>query len=392
MNHSVKYVLSEIKRCLTFRFLYRTCYFIFSRRRIKKNKIIFCEVRFSYLTDNFIRLYDSLKKNTCYEVKIHYLNEVDQGKWRYLRNNLKLIRDMATAGCVFVNDACKAIGCIKMRPETKVIQTWHACGAFKKFGMSIGEKKFGETTEILKRYPNYGNLNCVTVSSKEVIWAYEEAMSLQDKPGIVQPMGVSRTDAFYDPEVINNARKKLKHIFPESIGKKVILYAPTFRGKVSTAYSPSDMDIDLLQQEFQGEYVLLVKHHPFVKNREAISDTQKSFAKDVTEVMSIEELICVSDLCISDYSSLIFEYSLFERPMIFFAPDLEDYFDWRGFYYSYEDMTPGPVVRTTEEIVASIKAIADNFNVETIRQFREKFMGACDGHATERILAFALEG
>ena len=103
-------------------------------------------------------------------------------------------------------------------------------------------------------------------------------------------------------------------------------------------------------------------------------------------VSMIEELLCVSDICISDYSSIVFEYSLFGRPMLFYAYDLEDYFDWRGFYYPYYDLAPGPVVRTNEEIIHYIQNIEHNFDRECVRKFREKFMAACDGHATERIL------
>ena len=73
-----------------------------------------------------------------------------------------------------------------------------------------------------------------------------------------------------------------------------------------------------------------------------------------------------------------------DRPMIFFAYDLEEYGDWRGFYYDYEELTPGPVVRTTEEIVGWIQK--GKFDMEPLRVFRERFMSACDGHATERLM------
>lgn len=107
---------------------------------------------------------------------------------------------------------------------------------------------------------------------------------------------------------------------------------------------------------------------------------------DVTTDLDIDKLLCVSDICISDYSSLIFEYSLFERPMIFYAYDLEDYFDWRGFYYNYDDLTPGPVVTETEEIIDYIQNLDTRFDKEQVHVFREKFMSACDGCATDRIM------
>lgn len=111
----------------------------------------------------------------------------------------------------------------------------------------------------------------------------------------------------------------------------------------------------------------------------------------MTKELSIEQLLCVSDICISDYSSLVFEYSLFERPMLFYAYDLEDYFDWRGFYYNYEELAPGPVVYTNEEIIDWIMHLEERFDRNRVRSFRKRFMNACDGHATERILSLVLQ-
>ena len=82
---------------------------------------------------------------------------------------------------------------------------------------------------------------------------------------------------------------------------------------------------------------------------------------------------------------LIFEYALFKRPMIFFAYDLDDYNDWRGFYYDYGDMTPGPVVRTSAELADYLGNLDARFDAAEVAAFRKKFMSACDGHATERI-------
>ena len=104
--------------------------------------------------------------------------------------------------------------------------------------------------------------------------------------------------------------------------------------------------------------------------------------------MEISRLLCVSDICISDYSSLIFEYALFERPMIFYAPDLQEYFDERGFYYDYDTLTPGPVFSDQEQLIAYIREIDERFDRQQIADFRERFMSACDGHATKRILDY----
>ena len=73
--------------------------------------------------------------------------------------------------------------------------------------------------------------------------------------------------------------------------------------------------------------------------------------------------------------------------MIFFAYDLDDYFDWRGFYYNYDELTPGPVVKETEEIIDYIRHLDTRFDQAHVHASKEKFMSSCDGHATDRIMA-----
>ena len=178
--------------------------------------------------------------------------------------------------------------------------------------------------------------------------------------------------------------------FPAARGKKVILYAPTFRGRVVSARAPEGFDLRTFYRDLGDGYVVVTKHHPFIHNLPEIpEDLEGIFAYDATNSMSIEDLLCVSDFCISDYSSLIFEYSLFERPMLFYAYDLEEYFDWRGFYYPYEELTPGPICRTNEEMTDYILHARERFDRQRVIDFRNKFMSACDGHATERILEAA---
>ncbi|MDR1018077.1 MAG: CDP-glycerol glycerophosphotransferase family protein, partial [Lachnospiraceae bacterium] len=134
------------------------------------------------------------------------------------------------------------------------------------------------------------------------------------------------------------------------------------------------------------EYILLCKFHPLAREIDSFIDT--SFAKDVTKTFDIDELISIADICISDYSSLIFEFSLMNKPMIFFQYDLEDYIDNRGFYYNYLDFVPGPIVKDTEELLEQISVIDENFDYERLKRFRDKFMISCDGNSTVRLIDY----
>ena len=358
-------------------------------KKIKRKKAVFVEVRFDEITDSFRLVYDRMKADG-FDVHEQFIENIKPGKWGYIKRCLRMLEDISDAHYVFLNDACNVTSCIPLRKGTKIYQLWHACGAFKKFGMSTAELIFGDNRKTLEKYPNYGNLSYVTVSSPEVIWAYEEAMNLKDTKTQVVATGVSRTDVFYDQHFIEQSKAAVYSVCPAAENKKIILYAPTFRGRVAKAESPDCLDIPAMKRALGDEYVLLIKHHPFVKQPPVVPEDCADFAMDVTKSLEIDQLLCVSDVCISDYSSLIFEYSLFERPMIFFAYDLDDYFDWRGFYYNYDELTPGPVVKETEEIIDYIRHLDARFDQAQVQAFKEKFMSSCDGHATDRIMALVL--
>ena len=381
--------LRRIRKHYRYKVYFPKVYSSYCTKPVQENKVLFLEMRFTKLSNSFELIYKALEESGEYDLKCSYVQfNFIRGREFTQRVN-EMLKELATAKYVFVDDASLILSSIPLRKETVAINLWHACGAFKKFGRSTAELKFGSSAATLDKYPNYGNLTHVTVSSPEVIWAYEEAMHLPK--GIVKATGVSRTDQFYDKEFVESRKQKLYEIMPEAKDKKVILYAPTFRGHVATASSPDRIDFERFCRELGNEYVIVCKHHPFVKNPPIIPEELQHFARDLTKYLSIEDLLCCADICISDYSSLVFEYSLFEKPMIFYAYDYDNYCDWRGFYYDYSEFTPGPVVQTEDELLNSIKNIDTQFDKQKVIDFKEKFMGSCDGHATERIIALMKE-
>lgn len=381
--------LRRIRKHYRYKVYFPKVYSSYCTEPVQENKVLFLEMRFTKLSNSFELIYKALEESGEYDLKCSYVQfNFIRGREFTQRVN-EMLKELATAKYVFVDDASLILSSIPLRKETVAINLWHACGAFKKFGRSTAELKFGSSAATLDKYPNYGNLTHVTVSSPEVIWAYEEAMHLPK--GIVKATGVSRTDQFYDKEFVESRKQKLYEIMPEAKDKKVILYAPTFRGHVATASSPDRIDFERFCRELGNEYVIVCKHHPFVKNPPIIPEELQHFVRDLTKYLSIEDLLCCADICISDYSSLVFEYSLFEKPMIFYAYDYDNYCDWRGFYYDYSEFTPGPVVQTEDELLNSIKNIDTQFDKQKVIDFKEKFMGSCDGHATERIIALMKE-
>ncbi|MGN0155099.1 MAG: CDP-glycerol glycerophosphotransferase family protein [Lachnospiraceae bacterium] len=377
-------MIRRIVKWLVFKCIYPFCYWMGSRKKVDSKKVIFVENHQDYLTDNFALLYEELQQNG-FELHTHYL-QVASSEWKdIIIRSLALIQDMSDAVCIFLDESNSLFGAFSLRKETKMVQVWHACGAFKKWGYSVADKSFGEDMDTLKKYSGHRNYTLVPISGEEVCWAYEEAFGLKQDGGVVRPLGVSRTDVFFDEEKKQLARKQLDYLDFSFDGRKILVYLPTFRGDISHAKAPDKLDMEKLY-ELREEYVLLIKNHPFVKERMDIPEQYRDFCMEITDEMTVEELMFVSDICITDYSSVVFEFSLLQKPILFFAHDLESYYDERGFYYPYEELVPGPILKSTEELLDCIYHI-NNFDYGRLENFRKRFMSGCDGHSTDRIIA-----
>lgn len=387
MGESVSKPMKKIYHAVLWGYYFPHIYKKAASKPVQKGKIVFVEQQAKELSNNLQLIYDMLEKSERYQLSTHCLLEGTCSKKEYLDHAKTCLEDVATAEAVFLCDGSRLISCATIRPETKVAQVWHACGAFKKFGFSTADHLFGGNEEEYLKYPYYKNCDIVTVSSEEVVRSYEVAMGFEAGSGIVEPLGISRSDVFFKPDFCEQAVTRVKEIIPQANDRKVILYAPTFRGNVSEATTPDKLELQLMKEKLGNEYIVLIKHHQFVKVRPTIEKSVADFAFDVSDTCAIEDLLCISDICISDYSSLVFEYSLMERPMFFFAYDLADYNDWRGFFYDYDDLTPGPVVKTTKKLIEKIENI-DTYDMTEIKAFKNKFMNACDGNATKRLLEY----
>lgn len=179
---------------------------------------------------------------------------------------------------------------------------------------------------------------------------------------------------------ITDIKKKLG-ISPE---KKVIMYAPTWR--VRNQFNMK-IDIQELKKQIQDDYVLMLRIHPFaVKGLK--EDLLDEFVINVSNYPSVEELYLASDIVITDYSSVMFDYAILNRPMLFFTYDLEDYRDTlRGFNFDFVAEAPGPLLKTSDEVIQSIVNIdkVAQEHDEALQKFRKKFCEYEKGTASEQI-------
>jgi len=375
-------LLLFLMRKIILPFVYR----VFAVMPIKNDLVLFADGNRETIPDSMKLIYDQMTERKM-DIRTFFHDSRSANSIFSLLHKLRFMSAYARAKYVFISDYYMPIFSCKKREETIVIQLWHGCGAFKKWGYSTLGEKFGVSKEKVERYPIHTNYTYVTVSSEEVREHYAEAFNMKDRLDSILATGISRTDVFYDETFIEQATDKFYKAYPMAEGKKVILYAPTFRGTVKNPQTENPIDLENFYNKLKDDHILVFKLHPFMKCGFEIPEHLSSFAFDVSGTMSIDEMLTLTDICISDYSSLIFEYSLFKKPMVFYPYDYDEYLTWRGFYYDYFSFLPGPIVQDSDQLLEKLITIDRWFDQKRVGDFREKFMSACDGNATERIMS-----
>lgn len=282
----------------------------------------------------------------------------------------KFMRLYVRASHVFICDNFLPVSSCRKRRETKVVQLWHACGALKKTGYDAPD-------DVPPHYIGnvYKNYDLVTVSAPYSVPAFTGGM--RQKEGVVRATGVSRTDVYFDREWRENCRKRFIEDHPEAAAKKVIVWAPTFRGNAANPSGAGFEEIRALEESLGDEYIIIKKMHPHMEKAFPLSNSR----------IPTEELLAAADLLITDYSSVIFDSALLDTPFVLFAPDLDEYREQRGFYVEYENMSPWLAESGGELKEQVLKALADPYSSVWLAGFRDRYLCACDGNATNRILS-----
>lgn len=289
--------------------------------------------------------------------------------WQKLKMNYHIF----TSRVIVTDDYLRYLQNLPLRDSQRVIQLWHACGAFKKFG------QYGSSMSVDMDRATHVQYSLVSVSSESVREVYADAFDIDIHK--VQALGCPRTDNFFDREWLENTREKIYTRYPEWREKEVILYAPTFRdGKKGRSAFCAELDFERLSRKLLPEQIFIVCPHPVMKSR--IVEREYYNIREIRD-FSANELMIVSDMLITDYSSVIFEYVLLDKPIVFYCYDLEDYD--RDFYIHYPEDLPGRVFRTQEELTKYICGENRYDQREQYEEFVERYMSACDGHSCERI-------
>ncbi|MDR0489130.1 MAG: CDP-glycerol glycerophosphotransferase family protein [Propionibacteriaceae bacterium] len=343
---------------------------------VKPNTVIFICTRGLVLHDNLRYIRDALNTE-IYSTKEFF---TQARGFRGFMNRLRLAAEIAHTEYTLIDDVFPMIYVFPIRRGARLIQVWHALGAMKRMGFSCLGKPGGTTPTTL----THRNYTDTIVSSDEIRPLYAEAYGVDLET--VHPTGVPRSDLFFDEATKARVRADLFAEFPVLKDRRVILFAPTFRsgGDRGVHYPQEYLNLDLVATALGDKDLFVIKMHPFVRQRWEIPQNLRDQIVDLSDYPEFNNLLLVSDLLITDYSSAIFDNALLRKPVVFYTPDFEQYDDWRGFYYPFEAYTYGPVVTDLESLLTQLGTTT--IDEQQWSEFHERFLNRCGGNATQRLV------
>lgn len=341
------------------------------------------------------------KKFKCIWVLEDINIEIPGNPIKIKKNRLKFFYYL-TIGKIWVFDS-RHPKWVRKKSKVTYIQTWHGT-PLKKLALDMDFLNMGGLNDIEKYHNNFRNniafWDYLIAQNKFSADIFRQAFAFD---GEMLTIGYPRNDILINKNNEENINK-IKDKFNIPKDKKIILYAPTWRDndfhKKGYYKFSTKMDYDLIKNELEKDgYILILKYHYLVKENIDWS-SYNGFIYECDEKWDIQELYLISDILITDYSSVMFDYSILKRPIIFFTYDLEEYKDEvRGFYFDLIEEAPGPIVKTNNQLIRAIKEIKDNSNEHNIydeeykdkyNKFNNKFNYFDDGKSGAKIIDLIL--
>lgn len=329
--------------------------------------ITFISLTHNRLSSDFALIDEQLKKDGRW--KINYDLMVFRknlwGDFLYFLNCLRQLPEIKRSQLVILNDNNYVISHMKPR-HTKVLQVWHACGAVKQFGNQI------------RRQYSVGNYDAVLACSPVWKKPYSEAFAMSENQ--VKITGCPRLDTLLDESAMKKRSARLLKKYPQLRDRKILLYAPTFRGNIMDGMYSAPFSAQKLTDCLPEDWILVSKYHPLLRHSIEIDDRSLDLSGE-----DLYTLMWMSSAMVSDFSSVIFDYSLLMKPMISYVPDLEEYAQTIGLNIPYLKDFPGPVTVTEEEIAEAVQVTSPE-DITRRRKFRDKYFTHIDRNNTRRVV------
>ncbi|GER68829.1 CDP-glycerol:poly(glycerophosphate) glycerophosphotransferase [Weizmannia acidilactici] len=390
----LKKKLRKIKKSKYTKRAYQLAFKIIGMLPADKKLVMFESFLGKQYSDNPRAIYEYMKENLhgyklYWSIDKRFIYNFENRNLVYIKRfSIKWLFAMARARYWVTNSRMPLW--IPKPAHTIYLQTWHGT-PLKKLAADMEEVHMpGTTTEkykrnFLKEASNWDYLISPNAYSTEI---FRRAFQFNKE---MLETGYPRNDFLFTN---NNAEEirafKAKYGLPED--KKVILYAPTWRdnqfyGKGRYKFD-LPLDLDKLREKLGDQYIIVVRMHYLVASSLDLTP-YAGFTYDFSNHEDIRELYLIADLLITDYSSVFFDYANLRRPMIFFVYDIDDYRDnLRGFYFDFEKNAPGPLVKTTDEVIREIQKLDVNgYQLpETFEAFYKRFCYLESGKSSQKVV------
>ncbi|SMX86411.1 CDP-glycerol glycerophosphotransferase family protein [Brevibacterium linens] len=295
------------------------------------------------------------------------------------QNALALAWKVGRANTVLIDDYFAILMDIGDRKSQRIIQLWHAGSGFK----SVGFSRFGNygSPKFNNAHRKYTYAICGSQHLRDV---YSEVFGME-RESIIST-GLPRIDYFLEEGRADNVSKVFDSDYPAAVGKRKILFAPTFRGRGAgdAHYDYSQFDFDKLYEAMGNDSVFLFRQHHFIVDPAPIPDEYTDRLIDVSAFPDSNDLLLISDLLVTDYSSIVYEYSLLERPIVLFAYDLELYSATRGMHKDYRVAAPGPVAENFDQFLALIND--RHLDAGATEEYMHENFDFADTHNSDRVI------
>ena len=367
---TVKLKIRFLEKYLLHRIFLPVVYQIYRKQPVQKKLVLFADAKSDKIPFSMRAMYEEMQRQG-YQVENWCVNFDETSIKQKLKYLYKFMKRYTQAKYVFICDYFLPVSSCEKKLETKVIQLWHSCGLLKKFAYYAPDDlgAYGSSIRATK------NIDLWPVSSEACVPVFEKATHLYD--GQIQALGVARTDIYFSEIYRKQCIEQFYSAYPELKGKKLILWAPTFRGNAKTAELVGVEEILRLQSELGEGWKILIKVHPHLAQKYQLDNCK----------FPTEQLYPVVDLLITDYSSVVFDYMLFDKLFLIYALDYEEYIGKRGCYIDLEKEMPGGVVREYEKLVENVREYETSVRkvYEKNDQFYKKHLSCCQGNTISNI-------
>lgn len=338
--------------------------------RVHQNRITFISLEHDNLSKDFKILHDELNAKQEYEIKtlLFKFQPTFLGQLQYGLACIQQLFVLQSSKLVIIDYNNFVISKFPHRKEVKVLEIWHATAALKNFGNCV------------QRDYKIKNYDYAIANSDFYKGVYAQAFNLPEENVLVT--GIPNNDKIFDDHFVQDTKVRLLEKYPVLANKKVITYAPTFRGRISTYFKEAKIDLARVHQALGEDYVIIYKAHPLISGSAYENNPHVLFIEEEP----ISSIFCITDVLITDYSAIAVDWMVFDKPIIAYVPDFKSYSKKPGLTIDYLQEFPGAVTFNEGELIQALQATDSTSYQKERALFFKKTYNYCDGKATERVL------